>query len=318
MQVDARLRDTPEVLPWIPPGQAIEETTNKFAHKKGSIASKINAEVLAKKKQGSSPERRRRKKGSTFSHVSKASSDSGVGSDHELSQSSRANLRGKILRVFEEEEKGHHRDEGDNTRRDQRRRKKASPDDDTDTDSNDDEEEDRRKRAKRSEEFRTKMSEYLARGGKFGRLADARTPELELDDRNDIEFFDDGEDVGRKQSYERGSVSNRSSFRTPRDGPQHLGLSPRNHLSLNESFSSRLESIPEAWLVFPGEVVSSATSLLSNNSPLVQDRGGKRSVEETSRHLGPTQSRLSRAIPVSLRQGIGSRLQVNQLFTWKH
>ena len=162
------------------------------------------------------------------------------------------------------------------------------------------------------------MSEYLARGGKFGRLADARTPELELDDRHNIEFFDDGEDVGRKQSYERGSVSNRSSFRTPRDGPQHLGLSPRNHLSLNESFSSRLESIPEAWLVFPGEVVSSATSLLSNNFPLVQDRGGKRSVEETSRHLGPTQSRLSRAIPVSLRQGIGSRLQVNQLFTWKH
>ena len=63
-------------------GQSIEETTNRFAHKKGSIASRINAEVAAKKNSSNSPEKKR-KKGSTLSNISisKASSDSGVGRD---------------------------------------------------------------------------------------------------------------------------------------------------------------------------------------------------------------------------------------------
>ena len=43
--MDARETATPEVLPWLPPGKPQDESFNKFAHKKGSIASRINAEV---------------------------------------------------------------------------------------------------------------------------------------------------------------------------------------------------------------------------------------------------------------------------------
>ena len=66
MEVNARNHETPEVLPWIPPGQSIEETTNKFAHKKGSIASKINAEVAAKKKNLQSPDKKKKTRIFTF------------------------------------------------------------------------------------------------------------------------------------------------------------------------------------------------------------------------------------------------------------
>ena len=44
-RMDAREAKTPEVLPWIPPGRPQDESPNKFAHKKGSIASRLNAEV---------------------------------------------------------------------------------------------------------------------------------------------------------------------------------------------------------------------------------------------------------------------------------
>ena len=102
MEVNARNHETPDVLPWIPPGQSIEETTNKFAHKKGSIASKINAEVAAKKKSILSPSKK--KKDSTFSTLSKGSSDSGIDSANDLSQSLKRNLKGEILQIFDEDE----------------------------------------------------------------------------------------------------------------------------------------------------------------------------------------------------------------------
>ena len=43
--MDAKTVKTPDTLPWIPPGKPKDESFNKFVHKKGSIASRINAEV---------------------------------------------------------------------------------------------------------------------------------------------------------------------------------------------------------------------------------------------------------------------------------
>ena len=43
--MDAKTIKTPDTLPWIPPGKPKDESFNKFVHKKGSIASRINAEV---------------------------------------------------------------------------------------------------------------------------------------------------------------------------------------------------------------------------------------------------------------------------------
>lgn len=43
--MDARTLKTPETLPWIPPGKPQDGSSNKFAHKKGSIASRINEQV---------------------------------------------------------------------------------------------------------------------------------------------------------------------------------------------------------------------------------------------------------------------------------
>ena len=274
-------------------GQSIEQTTNRFAHKKGSIASKINEEVAAKKKSSTSPEKKKRKKGSTLSNISKASSDSGLGSDHDLSQ--RRNLRGRILQVFDEEENDYIKDGDKNNYVDsnfdsvdnsfQKKRDNDNDDDSSDSDN----EEDRRRRAKRSQEFRSKMSDYLSREGKFRRMEDSRTPEIGVNDdrrhggvqddsisRHSIEFFDDG----------RGFHSNRSSLRHPSD---QSFISPR--LNLSESFASRpsrLESIPEAWLIVPD-----SSRQLNNHQP--------------------TQSRLSRAIPVSLKHSIGSRLKVRDV-----
>ena len=213
-----------------------------------SIASKINAEVAAKKKHNSSPERKR-KKGSTLSNISKASSDSGVGSDNELSQSFNKDIRGKILKVFDEEENdyiqdgdkvkyvGSNFDSVDNSfiRKTQKKKKKKSvqtntDDTETETDSDEDEE-DQRKLAKRSQEFRTKMTEFLSKEGKF-RTLDSRTPdEEESQSRHSIEFFDDEEDRSRR-SFERGNLSNRSSLRHL----EHSFISPRQRW--NKDFHS--------------------------------------------------------------------------------
>ena len=46
--MDAKTVKTPDTLPWIPPGKPKDESFNKFVHKKGSIASRINAEVSHK------------------------------------------------------------------------------------------------------------------------------------------------------------------------------------------------------------------------------------------------------------------------------
>ena len=130
-------------------------------------------------------------------------------------------------------------------------------------------------------------------------MEDIRTPQIRaraLDDYYDdnhqsIEFFNDGEEVKDQSNFS----SNRSSFRNL----DQSFISPRTNV-FNESFSSRpsrLESIPEAWLVFPEAV------------------GGGSDKHKDSQHFNNhntnSNSRLSRAIPVSLRHGIGSRLQVH-------
>ena len=156
-----------------------------------------------------------------------------------------------------------------------------------DSDTDEDDEEDKRKLAKRSQEFRAKMSEYLSNEGKFQNIPNISTPDYDSQSRHSIEFFDDEED-GRRH-HDRGHLSNRSSYRNL----DASFISPRTNL--NESFSSRpsrLESIPEAWLVFPGD------NKQLNNS-------------HNNTNNNPINSRLSKAIPVSLRHGIGSRLQVS-------
>ena len=283
MDVNARKHDTPDVLPWIPPGQSIEETTNKFAHKKGSIASKINAEVAAKKKS---------KKDSNISTLSKGSSDSGIDSSTDLSQSFRKNLKGEILQIFDEDENDYNEernrrrfvetnfDLSDRQHRQRRVRKSTQTGGpgETQTDSESEGEEERRKLAKRSVEFRTKMNDFLKNEGKFQRLDNITTPAVgEARSGLDSLEFNDDDYERRKQSLERGNQSNRSSFRNP---DSSFLVSPRTNLT--ESFASRpsrLERIPEAWLVFPEDV-----------------RGRHQST--------------SPAIPVSLRNAIGSRLQV--------
>ena len=221
-----------------------------------------------------------------------------LGSDVELSQSFKKNLQGQILKVFDEEE-----NEYNNARRKKRSEKKKkvrnrSSDEETDSEYSDDED-DKRKRAKRSLEFRTKMNDYLNKEGKFGKMEDIRTPQIRaraLDDYHDyypqsIEFFNDGEEVKDQSNFS----SNRSSFRNL----DQSFISPRTNV-FNESFSSRpsrLESIPEAWLVFP-------------------EAGGggsdkHKDSQQFNNHNTNSNSRLSRAIPVSLRHGIGSRLQVH-------
>ena len=282
MDVNARKHDTPDVLPWIPPGQSIEETTNKFAHKKGSIASKINAEVAAKKKS---------KKDSNISTLSKGSSDSGIDSSTDLSQSFRKNLKGEILQIFDEDENDYNEerngrrfvetnfDLSDRQHRQRRVRKSTQTGGpgETQTDSESEGEEERRKLAKRSVEFRTKMNDFLKNEGKFHRMDNITTPAVG-EGRPGLDSLEFNEDdyERRKQSLERGNQSNRSSFRNLESS---FKFSPRTNLT--ESFASRpsrLERIPEAWLVFP----------------------------EDGRH----HSRSTPAIPVNLRNAIGSRLQV--------
>ena len=246
MEVNARNHETPEVLPWIPPGQSIEETTNKFAHKKGSIASKINAEVAAKKKNFSSPERKK-KKGSTFSTLSKGSSDSGIDSANDLSQSFRRNLKGEILQIFDEDENDY-LGEGNRRRfvernfemsdrnvsreqeREQRSRKSTQPDQ---TDSDSDNEEDRRRLAKRSLEFRARMNDFVRKEGKFQKMENVTTPVVGGVQGLDSLEFNDEDYERRKQSFERGNLSNRSSFRNL----DNSFLSPRTNLT--DSFASR-------------------------------------------------------------------------------
>lgn len=246
MEVNARNHETPEVLPWIPPGQSIEETTNKFAHKKGSIASKINAEVAAKKKNLQSPDKKKKK--STFSTISKGSSDSGIDSANDLSQSFRKHLKGEILQIFDEDENDYDgksdrrrfvernfemsdRNVGISRQRDRRSRKSSQQRDQTDSDS--DNEEERRRLARRSEEFTNKMKEFLRKEGKFQRMDNISTPSaLGQQGLDSLEFNDDDYER-RKQSFERGNLSNRSSFRNL----DNSFISPRTNLT--ESFASR-------------------------------------------------------------------------------
>ena len=224
-----------------------------------------------------------------------------LGSDVELSQSFKKNLKGQILKVFDEEE-----NEYNNARRKKKSEKKKkvrnrSSDEETESDYSDDED-DKRKRAKRSLEFRTKMNDYLNKEGKFGKMEDIKTPQIRaraLDDYYDynpqsIEFFNDGEEVKDQSNFS----SNRSSFRNF----DQSFISPRTNV-FNESFSSRpsrLESIPEAWLVFPEAGGGGGSDKHKDSQQLNHNYNNNNS-----------NSRLSRAIPVSLRHGIGSRLQVH-------
>ena len=246
MEVNARNHETPEVLPWIPPGQSIEETTNKFAHKKGSIASKINAEVAAKKKNLQSPDKKEKK--STFSTISKGSSDSGIDSANDLSQSFRKHLKGEILQIFDEDENDYDgksdrrrfvernfemsdKNVGISRQRDRRIKKSSQQRDQTDSDS--DTEEERRRLSRRSEEFTTKMKEFLRKEGKFQRMDNISTPSaLGQQGLDSLEFNDDDYER-RKQSFERGNLSNRSSLRNL----DNSFISPRTNLT--ESFASR-------------------------------------------------------------------------------
>ena len=57
--MDAKTVKTPDTLPWIPPGKPKDESFNKFVHKKGSIASRINAEVSHQKNYFQSPKHAR-------------------------------------------------------------------------------------------------------------------------------------------------------------------------------------------------------------------------------------------------------------------
>ena len=245
MEVNARKHETPEVLPWIPPGQSIEETNNKFAHKKGSIASKINAEVAAKKKNLQSPDKK--KKSSTFSTLSKGSSDSGIDSANDLSQSFRKHLKGEILQIFDEDENGYN---GENDRRrfvesnfemsdrnvdisrhrDRRIRESSQQRDQTDSDSETEEE---RRLSRRSEEFSMKMKEFLRKEGKFQRMDNISTGSVLGQQGLDSLEFNDDDYERRKQSFERGNQSNRSSFRNL----DNSFISPRTNLT--ESFASR-------------------------------------------------------------------------------
>ena len=212
MDVDARKHDTPEVLPWIPPGQTIDKTSNRFAHKKGSIASRINEEVLAKTKH--SPEKKRKKGSSSFSHASKASSDSGVGSDTELSH---RDGRGKANN--DDIDAGKYRDR--ETRRRQDRYDQEQEEDDSD----------------REDDNRRKLARGNRDSGERGRDSPGG---------QSIEFYDDGYEARKHQPWDR-REQQRPSVKNSLD--HSLYLSPRNN-NLNDSFSSsrpsRLESIPEA------------------------------------------------------------------------
>ena len=194
-------------------GQTIDKTSNRFAHKKGSIASRINEEVLAKSKHYS-PEKKRKKGSSSFSHASKASSDSGVGSDQELSHPDKRRRTN-----YDEENDNKYRD------RDNRRRRDRHDEDEEDDSEHD--QDDRRHYSRRGRE-----SESPERG--------RESP----DHGQSIQFYDDGAEARRHhQPWERREVKHSLD--------NSLYLSPRN-TNLNDSFASsrpsRLESIPEAGL----------------------------------------------------------------------
>ena len=256
MDVDARKHDTPEVLPWIPPGhfkmrrpltlvfsdmkifkwsfrflilfvfikdslhsykipgQTIDKTSNRFAHKKGSIASRINEEVLAKTKHYS-PEKKRKKGSSSFSQASKASSDSGVSSDPELSHRD-----GRERANNDDIDAGKYRD------RDSRRRQD---------------------RFEKYEDDESEPEEDNRRNFSI-RNKDSGSPERQRDSPGgqSIAFYDDGYEARRHQSWERREPQG-ASGKNSLDHSQYL--SPRI-TNLNDSFSSsrpsRLESIPEA------------------------------------------------------------------------
>ena len=240
---------------------------------------------MAKKKNLTSPSKS--KKDSTISTLSKGSSDSGIDSSTDLSKSFRKNLKGEILQIFDEDENNYNEERNrrrfvetnfqmsDNARPHRQRRSRKSTQTGTPdlTDSESDNEEERRKLAKRSVEFRTKMNDFLKNEGKFHRMDNIATPAV-----GDSLEFNDEDYERRKPSLERGHQSHRSSVRNLESS---FKFSPRTNLT--DSFASRpsrLERIPEAWLVFP---------------------------EDGGRH----HSQSSPAIPVSLRNAIGSRLQVH-------
>ena len=94
----AAKKGTPDTLPWIPPGKPKEETFNKFAHKKGSLASRAEEEAASKKGSvASRSDGKKHSRTSRFSTGSQAdrqpSDDSGresensfVSSQHERDQ----------------------------------------------------------------------------------------------------------------------------------------------------------------------------------------------------------------------------------------
>ena len=363
--MDAKQLQTPETLPWIPPGQPKEDTFNKFAHKKGSIASKINAEVASKKPTISSP---KKKTSISPSLRSKESNDSGRGSQNSETFSNE-NLKGRILEIFEEEENDYIQD-GDakirfvdsnfdsgvgsldhsgnqhhktGKKKNKKVKKRGKYEDETSNEATDEDMdsvsdyEEKEKLAKRSVGFKNKMTDFMRKEGKFQRMETVQTPDVpntaemrgyesmrkDLDgdaydklrggqrdrdiySRNSLEFHDDDFDdrfYNSYRSYHKQSKKNsfnnsprrhdinRNSFRNL----ENSFISPRTNLS--ESFNSRrsrIDNVPEAWLVFPNDRVPQNGAIIGDQREL----------------NNPTSMSYNRAVPVNLRQSIGSRLQV--------
>ena len=102
-------------------GQTIDKTSNRFAHKKGSIASRINEDLLAKTNHYS-PKKKRKKGSSSISDASKAFSESSLDPDSDARR-----YRDKSInrqdRYDQEQKEDDSEDEND-----QRRKSSRSPD----------------------------------------------------------------------------------------------------------------------------------------------------------------------------------------------
>ena len=193
--------------------------------------------------------------------------------------------------------------------------------------------------AKRSVGFKNKMTDFLKKEGKFQRMENVQSPDVpntaemrgyesmrkdldgdaydklrgfppdrNLERRNSLEFYDDDFDDHFYNSYHsyHAGPSKKNSFNTsPRRHDQNRSsfrnlensfISPRTNFS--ESFNSRrskLDNVPEAWLVFPTDRAT---------------KNGGHNVDQRELN-NPTSMSYNRAVPVNLRQSIGSRLQVN-------
>ena len=100
------------------PGQTIDKTSNRFAHKKGSIASRINEDLT--KRNHSSPEKKRKKGSSSLSDARKASSERSLISDSDAKRYRDKSINSKD-RYDHEQEEDDSEDENDLRRKNSRR-----------------------------------------------------------------------------------------------------------------------------------------------------------------------------------------------------